>query len=110
LSEKILIKHHPILTRLCDAGANRSSLERRAGQIQSLLQALDALKLHISETLGGLCQLILHNADICHTTSSEKFRNIGLSGFEGKIANVASVRGLGRKIERLSDGISTLTL
>jgi hypothetical protein len=110
LSVKMLIRYRNILTRLCDAGTDRPSLERRAGQVQSLLQALDGLKLHISEALGGLGQLVFHNADICHTTSSEKLGDIGLGSLERKVANVASVRGLGREIERLSDGISTLAL
>jgi hypothetical protein len=82
-------------------------LEAGTRQVQSLLQTLNGLELDVSEALGGLGQLVLHNTDICHTTSSEKVGDISLGGFEGKVADVASVGRLGRKIERLPDGVST---
>jgi hypothetical protein len=71
-----------LLTRLSNTGTDGTSLERRAGQIQSLLQALNSLELNVSETLGGLGELVLHNADICDSASSEKLGDIGLGGFE----------------------------
>ena len=82
-------------------------MERRAREIQSLPQTLDGLELDISKTLRGLCQLVFHETNVRHATCSEKLGDIGVSCFERKVANVASVGGLCGEIKRLPDGIST---
>ena len=105
--EILAIRQPSVLTRLRNTGADGTSLERGAGEIQSLLQALDGLELDISETLGSLCQLVFHETDARHATSREELRDIGVGCFEGKVANVASVGGLGGEIKRLPNGIST---
>jgi hypothetical protein len=95
------------LTRLCNAGANGSSLKSSAREIQGLLQALHGLKLHIAKSLGGLGQLVLDDTDTCHAAASKKLGDVLLGRFEGKVSDVGSVRRLGWERKRLANGVST---
>lgn len=70
------------LTRLCDAGADGSSLKSGTGQIKSLLETLDRLKLHVAEALGGFCQFVLDDSHICHTAASEEVGDVVGRRFE----------------------------
>ena len=94
-------------TRLRNAGTNGSTLKTGARQIQGLLQTLHSLEFHVAKALGGLCQLVLHDPDICDAAAGKEIGDIIRSCVERQVSNVGSKRRLGGEVKRLSNGVST---
>lgn len=82
-------------------------MEAGAGQVESLLQTIDSLKLDVAKALRGLCQLVLHNSDIGHAAASKQVGDVIGSRIEGKVPNVGSEGRLSWKSKRLANGVST---
>lgn len=93
-----------------DTGTDGASLESGSRQVKSLLQAIDGLKFDIAESLRGVGQLVLHDADIGHAASSEEVGDIVGSRFEGKVSNVGGKRRLGGEVKRLANSVSAASL
>lgn len=89
------------LTRLRDADSHRAPLESRPRHVESFLQPINRFEFNIAESLGGFCQLILHNPDICHSAAGEKIADVARSRVEGQVPNMRSIRRLGWERERL---------
>ncbi len=83
-----------IHTGLGDADPDISALERRAGQVESLLQAIERAELNIAESLGLAIQLVLNDAHVGDLASAEEVVDVTLGSIEGEVAQVGSVWGL----------------
>ena len=86
-----------LLTWLCNADTNISTLELRSICVQCLLQAFKTAKFHISKALGFAIHLVFNDANICNFALSEEILNIALCGVERQIAKMSSVRRSSRE-------------
>lgn len=74
------------------------------------MQASDGLEFNVTKALGLVELSVLDDTNIGDTTFSKKFSNIGSGGLEGQVSNVCGEWRLGRKIERLTNGVSATSL
>lgn len=91
-----------IRTGLGDADAHVAALELGAGQVESLLQAVERAKLDVAEALGLAVELVLDDAHVGDLAVGEEVVDIALGGVEGEVAEMGCVRGLGGERELLA--------
>jgi len=68
----------------------------RPVEFQSLFQAVESSEFNVSKTLGLAIHLVLNEANTGHRACRKKVLDIGLSDFEGEIAEMSGERRLGR--------------
>jgi hypothetical protein len=74
----------------------------RACQLKCLFQAIKSAKLDIAEAFRLHLQLVLDNAYAGDFAASEEVAYVALGGIEGEVAQMGSIRGLGRQRKLLA--------